>query len=405
MSHKKSSLKFGLLPRLILGVVIGILVGAISHSLGSPWIIRAGATFNSLFGNFLGFCIPLIIIGYITSGIADLGSKAARMVALAAAIAYLSTVLSSTIAFFIDISVFPSFLQIGSIVTENAENAKSTMLPPFFVINMPPIMGVMSSILTSFVIGLGIAATRVESLARGAADLRVIVAKIVANVLVPFLPFHICGIFANLTYAGTVAQLMRIFAFVFAMIIAMQILILVIQYTVAGVFSKKNPLSLMRTMLPAYLSAAGTQSSAATIPVTLRCTLANGCRNETATFAIPLCANIYLIGSAVSLTSCAVAVMMLNGYEITVAKMIPFILTLGLMMVAAPGVPGGGVMAALGILESMLGFNETMLALMIALHVAQDSFGTACNATSDGAIAIIIDKIMGSTSKTADSGV
>ena len=202
-----------------------------------------------------------------------------------------------------------------------------------------------------------------------------------------------------MTYAGTVAEIMSVFAKVFVLIIIMHVLIIVFQYAVAGAASKRNPFGLIKNMIPAYMTAIGTQSSAATIPVTLECTKKNGCLAKIADFVIPLCATIHLSGSTITLTSCSIAVMMLNGWDVTFAQMLPFILMLGITMVAAPGVPGGAVMAALGILESMLGFNQNMLTLMIALYIAQDSFGTACNVTGDGAIAMLMNAITGKKEK------
>ena len=178
-------------------------------------------------------------------------------------------------------------------------------------------------------------------------------------------------------------------------------MIIVFQYVVAGSVSKKNPFKMIKNMVPAYITAIGTQSSAATIPVTLECTKKNGCRDKIADFVIPLCATIHLSGSTITLTSCAIAVMMLNGWNVSFGQMFPFIMMLGITMVAAPGVPGGAVMAALGILESMLGFNDNMLTLMIALYIAQDSFGTACNVTGDGAIAMLMNTITKDDGKEA----
>lgn len=387
--------KLGLLPRIVIAIVLGIVVGAISQMMGQPIIVRIGATFNSIFGNFLNYCIPLIIIGFVAPGIADLGEGAGKTLALTAGIAYISTLIAGTFAFCVDRVLFPSFLKVGSIVMDNAQNAEDTMLPGLFTVEMPPLMGVMTALLIAFILGLGIAVTRNKPLKDIFFGFQEIVEKLVANILIPLLPFHIYGIFANMTYAGTVVEIMSVFAKVFVIIIIMHILIILFQYTVAGTFAKKNPISMIRNMIPAYMTAIGTQSSAATIPVTVDCTKKNGVSKKMAEFVCPLCATIHLSGSTITLTSCAIAIMMLNGWDISIAQMFPFIMMLGVTMVAAPGVPGGAVMAALGILESMLGFNEAMLTLMIALYIAQDSFGTACNVTGDGAIAVLMDAIDG----------
>ena len=362
-SQKK---KLGLLPKLIIAIVLGLVIGTIARKANLPVIIRIGATFNSIFGNFLGFCIPLIIIGFVAPGIADLGSGAGKTLAITAGIAYLSTLISGTFAYIVDSITFPSFLKIGSIVMDNAQNAEDTMLSGLFTVEMPPLMGVMTALIISFILGIGIAVTNADSLRKVFHEFQKIVEGLVANVLIPLLPFHIYGIFANMTYAGTVAEIMSVFAKVFAIIICMHLIIIVFQYVVAGSFAKKN-----------------------------------GCSSKIADFVIPLCATIHLSGSTITLTSCSIAVMMLNGWNVSFAQMFPFILMLGVTMVAAPGVPGGAVMAALGILESMLGFNQNMLTLMIALYIAQDSFGTACNVTGDGAIAMLMDAITGKKASKA----
>lgn len=398
MENKK--IKIGLLPRLIIAIILGVIIGNIAKSANLPIVIQLGATFNSIFGNFLGFAIPLIIIGFVVPGIADLGEGAGKTLALTALTAYVSTIIAGSFAFAVDKTIFPSFLKVGSIVLDNAANAEETMLSGLFTIEMPAIMGVMSALLISFIMGLGISVTRNQPLKDVFHGFQDIIVKLVTNIIIPLLPFHVYGIFANMTYAGTVMEIMSVFIKVFAIIIVMHILIIVFQYFVAGTLAKKNPFKLIKNMLPAYFTAIGTQSSAATIPVTIESTKKNGVSDMIAEFVSPLCATIHLSGSTITLTSCAIAIMMLNGWEISFIKMFPFILMLGVTMVAAPGVPGGAVMAALGILESMLGFNEAMLALMIALYIAQDSFGTACNVTGDGAIAVFMDAITGKKNKT-----
>lgn len=385
----------GLLMKLVIAIILGLVVGSAAQSADLPLIIRIGATFNSIFGSFLGFCIPLIILGFVTAGIADLGDGAGKTLALTAFLAYLSTLIAGSLAYVVDSALFPSFLKAGSIVLENAQNAEDTMLGGLFKIDMPPVFGVMTALILSFVLGLGIAVTKNHLLRDIAVGFQAIIEKLISSVIIPLLPFHIYGIFANLTYAGTVAEIMSVFAKVFLIIIALHIAVIVFQFFVAGTFARRNPFTMIRNMIPAYMTAIGTQSSAATIPVTLQCTLRNGVDEKIAGFVIPLCATIHLSGSTITLTSCSIAVMMLNGWEISAGQMISFIMMLGVTMVAAPGVPGGAVMAALGILSSMLGFNDSMLTLMIALYIAQDSFGTACNVTGDGAIAVLMNAVSG----------
>ena len=394
-----SKKKLGLLPKLIIAIILGIAVGMVAPEK----LIAIFATFNDIFNEFLGFVIPLIIIGFVVPGIADLGDGAGKILAITALIAYVSTIISGSVAYFVDMASFPSFLEVGSIVFDNAQNAEETMVAGLFTIEMPAIMEVMSALILSFTLGLGIAVTKAEGMKKIFNEFQDIVTKVIASIIIPLLPFHVFGIFSNLTFSGTVFEIMSVFIKVFGIIILLHICILIFQYVIAGVFAKKNPFALLKNMIPAYFTALGTQSSAATIPVTLEQTKKNGVRGEIADFVIPLCATIHLSGSTITLTSCAIAIMMLNGIEISFISILPFILMLGVTMVAAPGVPGGAVMAALGVLETMLHFNPIMLNLMIALYIAQDSFGTACNVTGDGAIAVLVDAIRGKGGKAKEA--
>ena len=397
---EKKKKKLGLLPKLLIAIVLGLVIGTICQKIGDAveLIIQIGATYNSIFGNFLNFCIPLIIIGFVVPGIADLGTGAGKTLAATTGVAYLSTIIAGSLAFVVDMALFPSLVHADMFMAD-AQNAEETALSGLFTIEMPPIMGVMEALLISFILGLGLTLIKNDTLKLAIKDFSEIVTKLVGGVVIPLLPFHVYGIFAKLTYAGTIVELMTSFIKVFAVILCLHVIILVFQYTVAGTTAKKNPFSLIKNMIPAYTTAIGTQSSAATIPVTVECTKKNGVADSIAEFVCPLCATIHLSGSTITLTSCSIAVMMMMGQPVTFAKMFPFILMLGITMVAAPGVPGGAVMAALGILQSMLGFDETMQGLMIALYIAQDSFGTACNVTGDGAIAVFMDALTNKSKK------
>ena len=389
LQRRMSKKKIGLLPKLIIAIALGVAVGMVAPEK----FIAVFATFNGIFNQFLNFVIPLIIIGFVVPGIADLGTGAGKTLAITALVAYLSTIIAVSVAYFVDSATFPAFLEVGSIVLDNAQNAEETMVAGLFTIEMPAIMGVMSALILSFTLGLGIAVTNAERLKGIFNEFQAIISKVIASIIIPLLPFHVFGIFSNLAFSGTVFEIMSVFIKVFGIILLLHIGILVLQYVIAGAASKQNPFVLLKNMIPAYFTALGTQSSAATIPVTLEQTKKNGVRNEVADFVVPLCATIHLSGSTITLTSCAIAIMMLNGMEVTFMSILPFVLMLGVTMVAAPGVPGGAVMAALGVLETMLHFNPMMLNLMIALYIAQDSFGTACNVTGDGAIAVLINKI------------
>jgi Na+/H+-dicarboxylate symporter len=384
--------KFGLLPRIILAIGFGIAIGLVSPD----WFIKIFATFNGLFGNFLGFAIPLIIIGFIAPGIGTMGKGAGKLLGITTGIAYGSTIIAGLFAYFAATTLYPVILKKQSL--KEFGNPEEALLAPYFTVDMPPIMGVMTALLMAFTIGLGLAAIKGDTLQNAMNDFRDIVEKLIEKTIIPLLPIHIFGIFANMTQGGQVSAIMSVFAKVFVMIIALHIIYLLVQYSVAGSAARKNPLKMLKEMLPAYFTALGTQSSASTIPVTLKHAKKIGAREKTADFAVPLLATIHLSGSTITLVSCSIAVMMLQGQAASFSSLLPFILMLGITMIAAPGVPGGAVMAALGLLESMLGFTDTMLALMIALYLAQDSFGTACNVTGDGAITVIADKASGGKS-------
>ena len=380
--------KIGLLPRLVIAIIAGFLIG----KLGIELPVRLLATFSGIFGNFLGFVIPLLIIGFVAPGIGDLGKGAGRLLGITAGIAYLSTITAGTLAFFVNSAVLPKLLTEGAIdLTEGAGRTASAI----FTIDMPPVMGVMTALLIAFTLGLGIAGLESNALKNVMNEFLQIIEKVVKGIVIPLLPLHIAGIFAGMAYSGEAEVVMGAFFKVFIVIILLHFTMLTLQYFIAGMVSGVSPIKLLKNMVPAYLTAIGTQSSAASIPVTLNQTLKNGVNPGIAEFSVPLCATIHLSGSTITLTSCAMAVMLLTGIPFTFAGMFGFIMMLGVTMVAAPGVPGGAVVAALGLLASMLGFNEAMLGLMMALYMAQDSLGTACNVTGDGAIAILVNRVSG----------
>ena len=277
------------------------------------------------------------------------------------------------------------------------------MLTPYFEVAMPPLMDVMTALLLSFTIGLGLSYIEGTVLKDGFTDFKEIITMLIEVVIIPLLPLHIFGIFLNMTVSGQVAGIIAMFLKVILVIFVLHVLLLLIQFSLAGSVSHKNPLRLLRNMLPAYATALGTQSSAATIPVTLAQAIKNGVRQNIAIFVIPLCATIHLAGSTMKIVACAMAILFMSGEPVTLTAFAGFILMLGITMVAAPGVPGGAIMAALGLLQSMLGFNETLQALMIALYIAMDSFGTACNVTGDGALALLIDKWFGKSKTNISS--
>ena len=388
MSKRKFHL--ALLPQIIIAIILGIGAGYIFPD----WLSRIFITFNATFSQFLSFCIPLIILGFVTMAISEIGSKAGKMLAFTALLAYVATFLAGTISYFTGLLTFPSLL--GDVTANRVATAEEGSLLPYFVINMPPVLDVMSALVLAFILGLGIAHLKEDSsLRRGFGEVREIIVKVIRTVIIPLLPLYIFGIFLSMTIGGQVGPILGTFIKIIVVIFLIHIGVLLIQFTIASLFSRhsKNPFKLLGKMMPAYFTALGTQSSAATIPVTMAQAQKLGVREGVAGFVVPLCANIHMSGSALKITACALALMMTQGIPYTTPMFMGFIAMLGVTMVASPGVPGGSIMAALGILSSILGFSEADNALMIALYIAMDSFGTACNVTGDGALAVIVDRV------------
>lgn len=386
--------KIGLLPKLIIGILAGIIIGITCKAVDNYIIVKVMNTFATTFGHFLKFMIPLVIIAFVIPGIAHLGKSAGKLLGLTAGIAYVSSVIAGFCAFALGMVILPSFIKVNDAVEKS-----NIDLSPFFEIQMAPVMGVMTALVLAFILGIGIALNRSEGLKKIIIELQTIVQGVVKYILIPFIPLYIATIFAKLTASGDMFNTMKSFGAVFILILGLQLAYIMAQYLVAFFMTGKKPIKSIKNMLPAYFTALGTQSSAATIPVTLKSTIKNEVSEDIVDFVIPLGATIHLAGDTITLVLAAMGVMMLSGTTPTASQMIPYIFMLGITMVAAPGIPGGGVMAALGLMEKMLLFGADQQALMMALHFAQDSFGTATNVTGDGAIAIIVDKIAKRTKK------
>lgn len=379
-------MRLPLLLRIIIAIILGIALGTIMPDA----LVRAFNTFNGIFDQLLKFLIPLIIVGLVTSAIAEVGKGAGRMLAITAAVAYGATVFSGLFSYQVSTLLFPHII---STTATSGITSEATQFPPYFGIEIPPMMAVMTALVSSFLLGLGIAAFGAQTLKSGFDEFKAIVTHSITKVIIPLLPLYVFGLFLDMTAAGQVGPVLLSFLQVIIIIFVMTAVLLLLQYLIAGLITHRNPLRLLATMMPAYFTALGTSSSAATIPVTLQQTRKNGVSEGIAGFVIPLCATIHLSGSTLKIVACSVAIMLIEGMSYDFMLMLGFILMLGITMVAAPGVPGGAIMAALGILDSILGFSPEQQAMMITLYVAMDSFGTACNVTGDGAIALIIDKI------------
>ena len=378
-----------LVVKLIAGIVAGMLIGLY----GPDFLIQLTFTGQTLIGQLIKFTIPLIILFYIASGIASLPQGSGSLLGKTVGLAYGSTIIAGTLAFLVASNVLPGLMS-GEAIAAAEEGEK---LKGFIDISIPPMFEVMTALALAFILGIGISATNAKLLRGGINEARDIVEVLLSKVIIPALPFYIAGVFAEMTVDGTVFATLKTFGVVLLLALIMHWIWITILYVTTGIALGKSPLFLLKNMLPAYFTALGTMSSAATIPVSLKANKANKVKDGIANFTVPLCASIHLSGSTITIVTCATAVMLLTP-ELSLpglGGMIGFILMLGVTMIAAPGAPGGAVMSALGLLGTMLGFTDAALALMIALYLAQDSFGTACNVTGDGAIALWVDKFAG----------
>lgn len=378
-----------LILKIFLALLIGISLGLLCKYINIDFPIRILSTFSELFGSFLSFIIPLIMIGFIVPGIASLGNNSGKALLITTVLAYISTLGAGFLAFIVGSNILPKFLKTNTLVLASGNDISS-----LFTIDISPMMSVTSALIFSFIMGISLSKIKNSSILNLFNEFNVIVLNITSKALIPIVPFYIGSIFAKLSFSGEIFTTIKSFAIVYTILFLLQGLYILIQYSFASTINKSNPFKLIKNMIPAYLTAVGTQSSSAAIPVTAECVKNNEVSEEVTDFVIPLAATIHLAGDTITLVLTSMAVMYMTGRVPTLSVMLPFIFMLGVTMVAAPGVPGGGVMAALGILESMLGFGTLEKPIMIALHAAQDSFGTATNVTGDGAIAIIMDKIL-----------
>lgn len=384
--------KIGLLGKILIAILAGIVIGTFTPQ----WFVRLALTFNNLFSQFLNFVIPLIILGLVTVAIADIGKTAGKMLLITILIAYGSTIFAGLVSYFTGATLFPSMIDNSASLDTIAQNEAPA---PFFTVTIPPLMNVMTALTLSFTLGLGLAAINSNAMKKVTYDFKEIIEKTIKVAIIPLLPAYIFSIFLNMTYVGQVSSILSVFIKIIGVIFLIHIFILILQFCIAGGLTKRNPFKLLVTMLPAYFTALGTQSSAATIPVTLEQTKKNGVSDDIADFAIPLCSTIHMSGSTLKIVACSLALMIMQDMPYDFSMFLGFICMIGITMVAAPGVPGGAIMAALGVIQTMLGFDENTQALMIALYIAMDSFGTACNVTGDGAIALILDRFWGKGKK------
>lgn len=375
---------------LLFKIIVAIILGIVASLFFPVPLARVFITFNGLFGNFLSFFIPVLIFALITPAIAGIGRGAGKWLAITTGVAYASTIFAGLLAYGASQLLYPMILAGES--TVEGKKIDDGALSAYFTIEMPAPMGVMTALLLAFTVGVAMTSVKSDTLYNGVRDLERVIMRVITRFIIPLLPIYIFGMFLGMGMNGNLTATLTSFAKVLVLAVIMTIILLTIQYLIAGALSGRNPFTAFVTMLPAYGTALGTSSSAATIPVTYGCARKNGVAPSVAGFTIPLCATTHLSGSMLKISLFAFAIMFMDDMPLSPGVAIGFILMLGITMVAAPGVPGGAIMAAVGLLGSMLGFDASQQALMIAAYIAIDSFGTACNVTGDGAIALIINR-------------
>ena len=392
----KKKFKLGLLPKLIIAIIIGILFGQFLPE----WFCRIVVTASTIFSTFLSFVIPLMILAYVTMGIANLKNGAGKLLLITVIIAYSSTLIAGSASYLVAHNLFPSFMSADAL--EQIAATAGNSLETYFTLSLPALLDTLSAVVLAFVLGLCLSTLRGktigDTLYNGISDFSGIIDKVLHSVIIPLLPLYICGTFTDMTKSGKTFANLGILWKVFLVVIVMHLICIVVQFTIAGAVSHKNPFTLIRNQIAGYATALGTQSSAATIPVNLQCAEADGVSEEIRNFVVPLCANIHMAGSMITITACATAVCLMNQIPISLATVVPFVMTLGIAMIASPGAPGGSIMTALPFLYMIFGAEAgdpsgPICAIMVALYITQDSFGTACNVSGDNAIGVIVDTI------------
>ncbi len=385
MCNTEKRERIGLVPRLLLGVILGAVTGIWASPTLMEWIVVG----KNLLGQIIFFLVPLIILGFIAPSIASLKENASKLLSTALLLAYGSTLGAG----FLGLAGGYFFLPTLEISTQI--EGLASLPTPLFTLEITPIMPVMSGLLLALLIGISVSATNSKQSKAILVEFQNMVLFLVSHIILPILPFFVGFTFATLSYQGGFTKQLPIFFSVILLAVIGQLIWLVVLYSLAGIYTKSNPKEVYRHYLPAYLTAIGTMSSAATLPVSLRCARnSTALSEETLSFGIPLFSNIHLCGSVLTEVFFVMAVsQILYGGLPSLVTMIIFVLLLGIFGIGAPGVPGGTVMASLGLITGILGFETQGTALMMTIFALQDSFGTACNVTGDGALTLILEKV------------
>lgn len=391
MTEQKKKITLGLIPKLIIAIILGILVGLYLPAV----VTQIAVTFSANFGKFLGFVIPLMIIAFVAKGIADLSEGAGKLLLASVGLAYLSTLIAGSLSYTMAHSIFPSFIKPEMV--EQIQSASEKNLEALFTIPLDPAIDVTGALVLAFMIGLCISILRQHGDGDGFYKLinefNSMINMVLEKAIIPLLPFFIFGNFANMAYSGSVFAILSVFIRIFGCIIVLHIIYITAMFIVAGSYSKRNPFASLKKALPAYLTAIGTQSSAATIPVNVECNRQIGVTRQIREFVIPLAATVHLPGSMITLTACVYTLLYMYNMPHSFGLIIQFIAILGVAMVAAPGAPGGAVMSALPFLPVVgIASDSPLATILISLYLTQDSFGTAANVTGDNAISMMVEK-------------
>ena len=386
---------FSSLPvKLLIGIVIGIIFGQVFPES----VMSVVVPLKNILGQVINFVVPLIVIGFIAPSITKLGNNASRMLGVALMVAYTSSVLAALLSMGAGYAIIPNLPVVSEI-----EGLKE--LPEdVFGLTIPQIMNVMSALAFSILIGLAAIWTKAKTIITILDEFQNIVLAIVSKIIIPILPVFIAFTFTCLSYDGTITKQLPVFVSAVVIVMIGHYIWLTVLYVVAGVYSGKNPIEVVKHYGPAYITAVGTMSSAATLAVALRCARKSKVlREDMVDFGVPLFANIHLCGSVLTeVFFCMIVSKVLYGTLPDIQTLVLFCVLLAIFAIGAPGVPGGTVMASLGLITGVLGFGDDGTALMLAIFALQDSFGTACNVTGDGAIAIVVDKIAGKQQTSPD---
>lgn len=380
------SLPFKLLVGVIAGVLVGLLLSSTDHNSFSRAILNIVVTLKYILNQIINFCIPLIIIAFIAPSITQMGKNASKLLLIAVTIAYTSSVGAALF------STASGYILIPHLSISSTADGLKELPAAVFELSIPQIMPVMSALVFSIMIGLAAAWTKAELISNILEEFQKIVLAIVSRIMIPILPFFIGLTFCGLSYEGSITKQVPVFLKIIIIVLIGHYIWMTLLYTIAGLYSKKNPIEVIRHYGPAYLTSIGTMSSAATLAVALQCAgKSKVLRKDMVSFGIPLFANIHLCGSVLTeVFFCMTVSKILYGTIPSAGTMILFCVLLGIFAIGAPGVPGGTVMASLGLITGVLGFNDTGTALMLTIFALQDSFGTACNVTGDGALTLIL---------------